>query len=245
MPPTPRASAQPRAGPADARGARSTEAVLDGTASYSVDTLLGRRGEPALDLAARRLVEELAGAGCTRCAAAGLGARRPCLRPGRVVSHGGAWARRADVCMRSMCLRLHSLQRWKRRELLDCVTRPVFEHGPCQPCSVTCRAACFTRTSSARVLVFIACPRLPFITVLRHCAGEHCPPCMHAAWLARPTMLHTGARLPPGKCALRVECFQLAVARARRPLLLCLGLREHSLAAVRGLVEAVLAHPVW
>lgn len=47
------------------------EAALDGTASYSVDAMLGRRGEPALDLAARRLAEELSAAGCRRCARAG------------------------------------------------------------------------------------------------------------------------------------------------------------------------------
>ena len=52
---------------------RRTEAALDGTASYSVDALLGRRGEPALDLAARRLAEELSAAGCRRCARTGTG----------------------------------------------------------------------------------------------------------------------------------------------------------------------------
>ena len=45
------------------------EAALDGPASYSVEALLGRRGEPALDLTARRLAEELAAAGCHRCTA--------------------------------------------------------------------------------------------------------------------------------------------------------------------------------
>ena len=61
----------------DRRGeGRRAEAALDGTTSYSVDTLLGRRGEPALDLAARRLAEELCAAGCRRCA---HGAKRQAL----------------------------------------------------------------------------------------------------------------------------------------------------------------------
>jgi len=87
-------------------------------------------------------------------------------------------------------------------------------------------------------------PRLPLITPhiarasMAHLVvmqpGPRAPPCCAA-----------DARLSPCQRALRGASFQLAVARARRPLLLCLGLREHSLAAVRGLVEAVLAHPVW
>ncbi|KAK9842255.1 hypothetical protein WJX81_002903 [Elliptochloris bilobata] len=55
------------------------EAALDSPASYSVDALLGRRGEPALDLAARRLAEELAAAGCRRPLLLCLGLREHSL----------------------------------------------------------------------------------------------------------------------------------------------------------------------
>lgn len=31
----------------------------------------------------------------------------------------------------------------------------------------------------------------------------------------------------------------------RRPLLLCVGLRDHSLDAMRSIIQEVLAHPLW
>ena len=42
-----------------------------------------------------------------------------------------------------------------------------------------------------------------------------------------------------------LQCMILGNAILCRPLLLCVGLREHSLDAMRIIIGEVLAHPLW